>query len=271
MKTTVFDGKAYARKKEDELFHKIEKLSKRPTMATIIVGVDPASKLYVRLKKEAAERIGAQMDVYEFPKEISREELLLRINHLNSDKTLDGIMIQLPLPDHLKDETEHIVHHISKEKDVDGLRDDSPFMPATVRAVISILDEAKKKINIAEDAYVVVVGAKGEVGSKLVEVLSRSDYEVGGLTRDIDEETFMKETLSARVIISATGSPGIITKDHIREGTIVIDVGSPKGDVEFSEVKTKAGFITPVPGGVGPVTVLSLLENLVESTSRIQN
>lgn len=268
MKTIIFDGKAFARKREDELYHAVAKLPKRPTMATIIVGDDPASKLYVRLKKEAAERVGVQMDIYEYPDNISKEALVTNINHLNADKTLHGIMIQLPLPDHMKEETDHIVHHISREKDVDGMREDSPFMPATVRAVISILDQAKKHIEIAPDAYIVVVGAKGEVGSKLVEVLSRSDYEVGGLDKDTDEESFIKETLSARVIISATGSEAIIRGEHVREGTIVIDVGSPKGDVIFDEVKHKAGFITPVPGGVGPVTVVSLLENLVGASNK---
>lgn len=267
MKPIVFDGKAFARVLEDELYHKIEKLSTRPTMATIIVGEDPASRLYVRLKREAAERVGAQMDVYELPAGISREDLIARINHLNKDNTIHGIMIQLPLPGHLDDEADHIIHHISKEKDVDGLREDSPFMPATVRAVISILDEAKKKIDIAPDAYIAVVGAKGEVGSKLVEVLSRSDYEVGGLMRGMDEETFKKETTSAKVIISATGNAGIIRGEHVSEGAIVVDVGSPKGDVLFDEVKNKASFITPVPGGVGPVTVVSLLENLVETVT----
>lgn len=266
MKTIIFDGKAFARKIEDELYHKIERLPKRPMMVTILVGEDPASKLYVKLKTEAAERIGAQMDVYEYPADIKVEDLIAKINHLNADKTLDGIMIQLPLPDHLKDETEHIVNHISKEKDVDGMREDSPFMPATVRAVISILDEAKKKIEIHPDSYIVVVGAKGEVGSRLVEFLSRYDYEVGALDKDTDLETFVKELLSARVIISASGSVGVIKKDYVREGTVIIDVGSPKGDCEL-DVRTKAGFITPVPGGVGPVTVVSLLENLVEASA----
>lgn len=265
METIIFDGKAYARKIEDELYHKVEKLIKKPTMATIIVGEDPASKLYVRLKKQASERIGAEMDIYEYPDSISKQDLISRINHLNLDDTVDGIMIQLPLPFALKDETQNITNHISPDKDVDGMRDDSHFMPATVRAVISILDEAKKKVDIAPDAYIAIVGAKGEVGSKLVEVLSQSNYEVGGLTRDMDEEIFKKELKTAKVIISATGKEGLIGGDDVGDGVIIIDVGSPQGDVDFEEVKQKASFITPVPGGVGPVTVASLLQNLVKA------
>lgn len=263
MKTIVFDGKAFARKIEDELYHKIEKLARRPVMATIIVGDDPASRLYVRLKKEAASRIGAQMDVYEYPENITKEDLIARMNRLNKDETLSGMMIQLPLPAHLKNDTMDIINHIPKHRDVDGLREDSPFMSATVCAVISILDVAKKKLGIAPDAYVAVVGAKGEVGRKLVEVLSRSDFEVGGLTRDMDKDMFKKETLSAKVIISATGQPGIIGGEHVAKGAVVIDVGSPKGDINYEEVRSKASFITPVPGGVGPVTIACLLKNLV--------
>lgn len=266
MKTTIFNGRAYARKKEDELYHEIGKLSKRPVIATIIVGDDPASKLYVNLKKKAALRIGAEMDVHEYPASISKDDLIKKINLLNNDKTLDGIMIQLPLPKSLKKYTDEVIDVILPEKDVDGLRENSPFTAATVRAVLSILNEAKKKAKITPDSYTVVVGAKGEVGSRLVEKLTGLGYEVGALDADVSKKNLIKETRSAKVIISATGKPDIITKDHVKKGVVIIDVGSPKGDVDFPEVKELASFITPVPGGVGPVTVVSLLENLVEAT-----
>lgn len=263
----IFDGRAYARKKEDELYHKILKLKVSPVMASILVGEDPASKLYVRLKKEAAARVGAQMDIYEFPADISPESLVREINRLNRDKTIKGIMIQLPLPGELEPKTAHIISHITPSKDVDGLREASPFMPATVRAVVSILGEAGKSVKISPDAAVTVVGARGEVGSKLVDVLTKTGYEVVGLIRGLPDHEFKKETLSAKVLISATGSPEIITKDHVSKGAVVIDVGSPKGDVTH-DVHEVAGFVTPVPGGVGPVTVVSLLENLVEASEK---
>lgn len=254
--TIIFDGQSFARKKEDELYHKIEKLKVTPVMATILVGENPASKLYVSLKQKAAERVGARMDVYEFPDSVSHDELVLRINHLNQDKTIHGMMIQLPLPESLKDKTNDIVHHIAKTRDVDGLRDDSVFMPATTRAIFSILGEAQKHVKFSTDDYVVVVGAKGMVGRSLVSELTKLGYEVG---------TELSEAKNAKIVISATGSPEVITAEHISKGAVVIDVGSPKGDVLFSEVKDKASFVTPVPGGVGPVTVVSLLENLVEA------
>lgn len=266
MNPIIFDGKALARKIEDELYHKVQKLGTRPVMATIIVGEDEASKIYVNLKKQAAERIGAQMDVYEYPMDITKDDLIARINHLNSDPTINGIMIQLPLPKKLKEDTELFINHISPEKDVDGMREDSPYTPATVKAVFTILEQAAKKISLAPDSYIVVVGAGGAVGRKLVHELSRADYEVGGLTEETDEDTFTKELLSARVIISATGIPDLIKAEHVSPGAVVIDVGAPHGDVDYSEVKNKAGFITPVPGGVGPMTVASLMQNLVKAT-----
>jgi len=260
----IFDGKAFARRKEDELYHKIVKLGKRPVIASILVGEEPASRLYVNLKRAAADRVGAEMDVYEFSSSISYNQLIKRISLLNEDKTVTGIMVQLPLPERLKGRTNEILSHIDFKKDVDGLRKNSPFMPAVVRAVIAILNEAKKKVKVNSNARIVVVGAKGAVGEKLVEVLTKEGYKVRGLSRGLSLEKFKKETLAADVLISATGQHGIIKGEHVSKGVVVIDVGSPKGDVDFAQVCQKASFITPVPGGVGPVTVVSLLENLLD-------
>lgn len=255
----VFDGKAFAHKKEHALYHKIEKLKTKPVMATILVGDDPASKLYVSLKQKAAERLGAEMDIYQFPASITHDELVLRINRLNRDKTIHGMMIQLPLPPGMKENTHDIVHHIPASRDVDGLRESSPFVHATARAVLSILSEAKKKIKVSQDDYIVVVGATGMVGRRVVSELTKAGYEVG---------TTLSEAKNAKVLISATGKPGIVQAEHVKKGAIVIDVGAPRGDVKFDEVKDKASFITPVPGGVGPVTVISLLENLFQAAEK---
>jgi len=261
----IFDGKAFAHKKEDELYHKIEKLGVKPVIATILVGEDPASRLYVSLKQKAAERVGAEMDIYEYPENITEEELIFKINELSRDKTLTGIMLQLPLPGNLRNKTSHILAHIPFNKDVDGLRENSPFIPATTKAVLAILGEAEKKIKIGPDSYVVVLGAKGMAGRSLVAELTKLGYEVGALDKEIEANNLIKETTSAKILISATGMPNIITREYVKKGAVVIDVGSPKGDVNFSEVKDKVAFITPVPGGVGPVTVISLLENLAEA------
>lgn len=256
----IFDGKAFARKREDELYRKIHKLKVKPVMATILVGEDEASKLYVNLKQKAAERVGAEMDIYEFPATISHDQLVAKLNHLNHDKTIHGMMIQLPLPPSLKEKTHDIVHHIPAVRDVDGLRDNSPFVHATAKAIISILSEAGKKVKISPDDYVVVVGASGMVGKSVVNELTKMGFEVG---------TGLAEAKSAKILISTTGSPGVITKEYVQKGAVVIDVGSPKGDVDFPGVEPKASFITPVPGGVGPVTVVSLLENLYEAAYNI--
>ncbi len=264
---TIFDGRAFARAREDALYHKIAHSGKMPIMATILVGQDPASKLYVGLKQKAAARVGAQMDIYEYPEAISKEELERKIEDLAADATLHGIMIQLPLPKSLRVFTSEIINKIPKHLDVDGLREDSPFVPATARAVMSILEEAGKRRKISKDSYFVVVGARGVIGSQIVKVLSDSGYEVGEVIHKMTPDVFIKETQAADVLISATGRPGIIRGQHIKKGAIVIDVGSPRGDVDFDEVVKLASFITPVPGGVGPVTVVSLLENLVESSS----
>ena len=164
----------------------------------------------------------------------------------------------MPLPEGLKNKTHDIIHHIPAGRDIDGLRDNSPFVPATTRAVLSILGESKKHVAISPDDYVVVIGAKGMVGGSLVSELTKFGYEVG---------TELSEAKNAKIIISATGSPGIIKAEHVKKGAVVIDVGSPHGDV-VHDVHEKAGFVTPVPGGVGPVTVVSLLENLVEAAEK---
>ena len=268
MKATVFNGRKLAKSKEDQLVHKIAKLQKKPVIATIMVGYNLASRLYVNLKQKAALRIGAEMDLYEYSVNVSHDVLVSKINSLNKDKTVDGIMIQLPLPGVLANKTGDILNHIAPSKDVDGLRENSPFDSATTRAVIAILDEAKKHVTISPDSYIVVVGAKGEIGSRIISKLTGLGHEVGALDIDTDKDTFIKETKSAKILISATGKNNLITGQHVKNGAVVIDVGSPKGDVLFNEVVDKASFLTPVPGGVGPMTVVSLMENLVDAASK---
>jgi methylenetetrahydrofolate dehydrogenase (NADP+)/methenyltetrahydrofolate cyclohydrolase len=263
--TIIFDGRDFARHREDELYHKVLKRKIKPVMATVLVGDNPASRLYVSLKQKAALRIGAEMDIYEYPADISKKALVDKITHLARDKTLSGIMIQLPLPKLLREFTSEIIEKIPQKLDVDGLREDSPFVPATARAVMSILSEAAKRRKVNKESYCVVVGAKGAIGSQIVRALSDAGFEVGEVGRNTDPESFIKETRAAEVLVSVTGSPGIITADHVKKGAVVIDVGSPQGDVDFRKVSERASFVTPVPGGVGPVTVVSLLENLVEA------
>jgi methylenetetrahydrofolate dehydrogenase (NADP+)/methenyltetrahydrofolate cyclohydrolase len=262
---TVFDGKKFALEKEANLAIRVLGLKTRgvyPKLASILVGNDPASHLYVNLKKKAAERIGAEVDIYLIKEKSEFDDLILLIKTLNEDETVQGIMIQMPIPGSLGEKKNEIVGAISPEKDVDGLRDDSPFLHPTSKAVIQVIDEAKKEEPL-KGSRVVVVGATGMVGKPLVKELREENYEV--IECDSKTQDLKDETLQADILISVTGVPEIIKGDMTSPGTIVIDVGSPKGDVEFSEVSKVAGFISPVPGGVGPVTISCLLENLISA------
>ncbi len=247
----IFDGRAFAAKKEEELKRKIVGLMSKgiiPHLASILVGNDPASMLYVGLKKKAAERIGAELDIYKLGGSAKVSEVLELIELLNKDKNVNGIMIQLPLLKTLSEYKDRIIGSIDPEKDVDGLREDSKFLHPTSKAVMQIIGESKTK-----SKKICVVGGGGMVGSSLVRHLYKEGY----------EQKF--DTMEADIVVSATGEPNVIKADSVRKGAVVIDVGSPKGDVEFRSVSKRASFITPVPGGVGPVTITCLLENLVSA------
>ena len=255
----VFDGRVFAAQKEKGLKKKVADLRLRgvvPHLSSILIGADPASRLYVGLKKKAAERIGAGLDIYYLKENVKVSEVLRLINSLNNDQNIQGIMVQLPLPSSLSTAKAEIINSISSEKDVDGLRADSQFLHPTSKAVVDILKEAEKELRI-EPKSACVVGATGMVGAPLVKELRRLGYDL----------THERET--ADVLISCTGKPSLIDGSVVKVGAIVIDVGSPKGDVEFESVSKKVGFITPVPGGVGPVTISCLLENLLEAIDKL--
>jgi len=264
---TIFDGRKFAAEKEVTLALRVLGLKARgvyPKLASILVGNDRASQLYVNLKKKAAERIGAEVDIYLMKENSKPEDLILLIKTLNTDKTIHGIMIQMPLPGKIGELRDQIVNTIGPDKDVDGLREDSPFLHPTSKAVIEIIEVAKKDIPLkTRSLRVVVVGATGMVGKPLVKELKKENYEV--IECDTKTSDLKEKTLQADFLVSVTGIPNIIRVDMIKNGAVVIDVGSPKGDVEFAGVSKKASFISPVPGGVGPVTVSCLLENLVSN------
>lgn len=265
MKSIIFDGRKYALEMEQALAMRVLGLRTRgvyPKLASIIVGSDPASVLYVNLKKKAAERIGAEVDIYRISKKTSLKDLLLLIETLNEDEQFQGIMIQMPIPGALSESREEIINAILPSKDVDGLRHDSDFLHPTSKAVVNILHFAEKETKTKPD-NVCVVGATGMVGTPLTEELETEGYKV--VKCDLKTEDLKREVLGCDAVISTTGTPNIISPEIVKKGSIVIDVGSPKGDVEFAGVSKKASFITPVPGGVGPVTISELLENLISA------
>jgi len=259
----IFDGRAFAAQKRELLKSKIEPLGKKgaaPHLASVIVGDNPASLLYVGLKKKAAEQIGAKVDIYHLGNNTKKEELVDLIESLNKDASVHGIMIQLPLPQGLSGDKETIISQINPKKDVDGLRADSPFLHPTSKAVIEILNSAKTLLK-RKPELVCVVGSSGMVGMPLVKELKKENYKViecSSLTKNLREKT-----QDADVVVSTTGKENIIGAEDVKNQAIVIDVGSPKADVDFNKVLSKSAFITPVPGGVGPVTITCLLENLI--------
>jgi methylenetetrahydrofolate dehydrogenase (NADP+)/methenyltetrahydrofolate cyclohydrolase len=260
----VFDGRRFADKKERELKKEVSKLRKNgitPKLVSILIGDNPASVLYTSLKQKAAQRIGAKAQVISLSLRTSPNKIKKMIEQCNNNPTVHGIMVQLPLPKNLKSQTQEILNTIAPQKDVDGLRTDSNFVPATVEAVLQIIKQAPLKDSPCK---VVVVGAEGMVGRALVRELRIMNYELR--EADINTKDLESLTKTADILVSATGKPGIIKSDMVKEGTVVIDVGSPKGDIDFNEIAKRASFITPVPGGVGPVTIVSLLENLLIAT-----
>lgn len=270
----IFNGKHFASKKEEELVKKVKTLRTKgvvPKLETILSGNNKGSQLYVKLKKAAGDRIGAEVNVYKISYRKRDQNLFITqlIKSLNKDESVHGIMVQLPLQDNIRQYTKEILSTIASEKDVDGQRDKSPYLPATAKAVLSIVEEAKRAVGINKpnnETSVVVYGAKGNVGKPLVRNLRKLGYKV--ITNDVSRGIKPTKLEGADILISATGRPNLIRGSMVKEGSLVIDVGSPKGDVAFNEVVGKASFITPVPGGVGPVTVVSLLENLVEAASK---
>ncbi len=267
----IFDGKKIAIEKETEIEQEVKKLKEKgvvPKLVSILVGENKESQLLLKLKKEAAERIGMKLEIKTFQANKSVSQLIKFIEELNNDNSLNGIMVQLPLPkDFSKKDREKIIQAIASEKDVDGMRDNSPYLTPVVGAVLKVIKEASSYIARpplkARPCKVVVVGAKGFVGRKISRVLKKNGYEVKGV--DVETKNLKVKTKTADILTSVAGEPGLITGDMVGRDAIVIDVGYPKGDVNFDQVAQKASFITPVPGGIGPVTISFLLENLVNA------
>lgn len=266
----IFDGKTYSLKKKELLRGGVTSLREKgiiPHLATILIGDDNASKIYVNLKKKFLEDMKCQVDIYNLPETVKFEEVELLIRTLNQDETVHGIMIQFPLPKKIENCKLDIVNLIAKNKDIDGLQDKSDYLHPTSKAVMEVLALAiyETKIDVMT---VCVVGSSGMVGKPLVKEFKRLGYIVLEADENTDRETLQGLSLQSDCIVSATGVMNIITPEMIREDSIVIDVGSPYGDV-MKEVSNKVSFITPVPGGVGPVTITCLAENLILSAQSI--
>ncbi len=244
--TVIFDGRAMAWEIEDKVRGKAAKMGRRPRLVSFFDPADAGSVAYTKIKGRKAEELGMGFEKIQ-SSNYTNSQIKAKIRSLNADPGVDGVMIQLPFPD-----SAELIGEIAPEKDVDGLRADSLFMPATVRAVMEIL-----KLAGGEDKKIVIVGNKGEVGGRLQKILHCQ-----GMGKDDFDPAAL---LGAEVIISATGQAGLITPQMVRDGVVAIDVGYPRGDFDPA-VANIAAFFTPVPGGVGPVTVAMLFANLVRLT-----
>jgi methylenetetrahydrofolate dehydrogenase (NADP+) / methenyltetrahydrofolate cyclohydrolase len=271
---TIIDGKAVAARVKAEVAAEVAALETKPGLATILVGDDPASAVYVRMKREDSADVGIESFHHEPGGDVSAGELAALIQSLNADERVHGILLQLPLPAHL--DQDDFISLIDPGKDVDGLTTANAgllmharpeaLVPCTPAGVMELLADTGVDLS---GARAVVVGRSILVGKPLVQLLLAANATVTQChSRTRDLPGVCRE---ADVLIAAVGSAGLVTADMVREGAVVIDVGTNRtddglvGDVDFDAVKERAGAITPVPGGVGPMTRAMLLVNTVKA------
>lgn len=276
----LIDGKKIAAEIKDELKEKVSKLKEEGIhicLAVIQVGDDPASSIYVNNKKKACAYIGIESLAYELPEDTTQEELVSLVQKLNGDAKVNGILVQLPLPDHI--DADAIIRTISPDKDVDGFHPESVgrlcigaegFVSCTPAGVIQLLK--RSGIGIAGKECV-VIGRSNIVGKPMSILLLRENGTVT-ITHSRTED-LKKVTGRADILVVAIGRPKFVTKDFVKAGAVVIDVGMHRnadnklcGDVDFEDVKDKVSAITPVPGGVGPMTIAMLMYNCVRAAMK---
>lgn len=283
---TIIDGRKISADIKSEIAGKVairKTLGKKiPHLAIILVGDDGASQTYVDNKVKACKEVGYHYTMMRFADTISEEKLMKHIDHVNDDEDVDGFIVQLPLPDHIS--VEKITEKIRSDKDVDGFTNHNfgsiisknpLLMPATPFGVLELL----KRYNIeTEGKHAVVVGASRIAGAPLSMMLAVQGRATVTICHKYTNDLHLF-TKSADILLVAVGKPGLITADMVKEGAVVIDIGTTrvegpeyakgwaiKGDVDFKNVAKKASYITPVPGGVGPMTIVSLLLNTLRAT-----
>ena len=288
---TILDGKKTSSDIKDEIAVEVIKIKEQghkvPHLAAVIVGNDGASRTYVGAKVKACERVGFESTLIELPEDISETELLSHIETLNNDDQIDGFIVQLPLPKHIDEQK--VIMAVHPDKDVDGFHPTNvgkmalnlpTFISATPFGILELLGRYKVETS---GKHVVVIGRSHIVGSPMSILLSQK-RSVGNATVTITHsrtQNLKEITLQADIIVAALGIPEFLTADMVKEGVTVIDVGITRvddptkkrgyrlvGDVKFDEVAQKSEFITPVPGGVGPMTIAMLLKNTLLAQQR---
>ncbi len=279
----IIDGKAISTQIKEETKEKISKLAEEGvevTLAVIQVGADPASSVYVRNKKKACEYVGIRSLSYELPEETTQDALLELIEELNGRADVNGILVQLPLPKHMNEDM--VIENIDPKKDVDGFHPQNVgnlsigrkgFISCTPYGIIQLLKRSNIEI---EGKECVIVGRSNIVGKPMAMLLLREN---GTVTVTHSRTKDLKEVCRrADILVAAIGKPKFITSEYVKEGAVVIDVGINRnsdnklcGDVDYEDVFDKVSAITPVPGGVGPMTIAMLMNNCLESITIKQN
>lgn len=268
----TINGKKISNNLREKLKNDVKKLNFQPTLAVIIVGDDTASKIYVKNKKRACEEIGIKSLEFALPQETSECELLKLISNLNNRSDVTGILVQMPLPPHINEKI--IIENISPLKDVDAFHEvnvgkimtgNFRFLPCTPAGIVYLLDETNIEIS---GKHCVIIGRSNIVGKPLAMLMLHRNATVTichSKTQNLPE--FCR---TADILIAAVGKPNLVTSDMVKPGAVVIDVGINRckngtlcGDVDFESVKNIASYITPVPGGVGPMTISMLLKNTI--------
>ncbi|MBE37911.1 MAG: bifunctional 5,10-methylene-tetrahydrofolate dehydrogenase/5,10-methylene-tetrahydrofolate cyclohydrolase [Flavobacteriales bacterium] len=288
----LLDGKALFQQIKIDLsqeVHQLIKENKRPPhLSAILVGGDPASQTYVNAKIKACHEIGFQSSVFKYPLDVAQDVLLLKIKEINQSEDIDGLIVQLPLPKHI--DSNIVTHSISHQKDVDGFHPINMgrmvlglncFLPATPYGIISLLDEYKIE---TAGKRCLVIGRSHIVGTPISILMSRNKDRGNATvtlahsrTKNLDQLT-----IEADIIIAALGVPNFLKSSMVKKDVVIIDVGIHRvpsektksgyklvGDVDFDDVSTKASYITPVPGGVGPMTIASLMQNTLYSAKKV--
>jgi methylenetetrahydrofolate dehydrogenase (NADP+)/methenyltetrahydrofolate cyclohydrolase len=293
MTAKLIKGAEVAAQIREELKKEIADLKAKhnvvPGLVTILVGSDPASQVYVGQKEKTAKELGIYSERYDIPENSTQKELIALVEKLNADPKINGILCQLPLPKHLNEED--LIYHIDPNKDVDGLHPvnqgklmigEADFIPCTPRGIQQLLIRSNTKI---EGADVVVIGRSNLVGKPILNILLQKAPGANATVTLCHTKTknLAFYTRNADIIIAAAGKPKTVTADMVKDGVVIIDVGVNEigktaegkrilvGDVDFEGVKEKASAITPVPGGVGPMTITMLMMNTVKAAKKAHN
>ncbi len=274
MTAQIIDGKVVAENIRNRLAERIASWQVKPYLAVVLVGNDPASLIYDRNKQKAAQAMGMACDIYHLPEETREDELVELIERLNRDPRVNGILVQMPLPRHIN--ASRIIETITHEKDVDGfgpynaglLHENDPraMVAATPKGILYLLEQTLGDVT---GKHAVIIGRSNIVGRPLSSLLLNKNCTV--TVAHSKTVNLPALTRQADILVAACGQPKMVKKDWVKEGAMVIDVGINRidgklcGDVDFDEVKEKVAYITPVPGGVGPMTIAMLLDNTCQA------